>query len=139
MKEVISNEQFELLAQQVGKGVVMETMADWCINNLLAFNLSEQSDWYVVYYEELLVNGDAVVLGLMKFLGISIKKDIQAALNQNSETSRFFDAAEWHDILSEDEVSQATTFLQAFGIDRLYNKDWTPLLKSGQQVDSVKI
>jgi len=140
LKESISHEQFELLAQQVGKGVVMETMADWCINNLLAFNLSEQPDWYVVYYEELLADGDAVASGLMEFLGISIKKDIQAALSQSSETTRLRNSVsvEWFDVLSADEIDQATMFLQAFGVDKLYSKSWAPLLKSGQQADSVK-
>jgi len=132
LKSSISAEQFELLSKQIGKGVVMETIADWCINNLLAFDLSKQKKWHLVYYEELLTNGDEVVIDLMKFLQISIKRNIQTALIKRSETTRSSpsESSAWSDVLSSGEIEQANKLLNTLGVDKLYTKDWNPVLSS---------
>lgn len=139
LKEVIDEHQFELLNKQLGQGIVMETIADWCINNLLALRLIKEGELKLVYYEDLLENGSDEVIEIFKFINVEVKQnsDIERALLQRSETSRnlienrqLLD--QWKTVLREDEISQATDLLMAFGISDLYKQDWAPAINSTQ-------
>lgn len=127
LKSSLNQEQYERLSQQVGKGVVLETIADWCINNLLAFDLDEYPDWFVVYYEQLQVDGMQTATELMRFLEIEINDNLNAALYQRSETARGSgNTSDWRVVLTEKEIQQSLALLSFFDIGKLYTQDWKP-------------
>jgi len=120
LKSILKVDEYEFLSDQVGKGIVMETVADWCINNLIAFELIDRTQVKFVYYEELLSNSSEKVKEILDFIEVSIDSDINNAISQHSETARpttsistakYNPLVQWQSILTEEEVDRATQLL----------------------------
>lgn len=128
LKESLNQTQFDALSSQVGKGIVLETIADWCINNLIVYDHLERNTYFHVYYEHLVSNGQAVCKQLMRYIGVEYHACIEQALTRTSETSRSPVVLTWRDVLTKQEIREATELLAIFGVERLYTADWQPVI-----------
>ena len=131
--DALSKQQFEALHAQIGNGVVMEAVADWCINNLLILDQPERKSLYIVYYEELINDGIEVVTRLLNHIDVNVTQNIKQALTQRSETSRSNVETKWHDVLTSQEHKQIMDLLALFEIQKLYTNDWQPVITNDVQ------
>ena len=131
--DALNKQQFEALYAQIGNGIVMETVADWCINNLLILNQPERQSCYVVYYEELINDGVEVAKRLLNYIGVSISENLEQTLLQRSETSRSNLGTQWRDVLTDQEYKQIVNLLALFDIQKLYTDDWQPVVSNEVQ------
>jgi len=127
IKASLTDELYGALSAQVDQGIVMETVADWCINNLLMFDEPEQQNWHIVYYENLVNDGARVATRLLEYLGVNVTQSLEKALSKKSETSRSSLVSQWEGVLTSDEIESATQLLNLFGVNRVYTNDWQPI------------
>ncbi|NND00370.1 MAG: hypothetical protein HKN85_09335 [Gammaproteobacteria bacterium] len=138
LADQISNRQFTALSRQVGQGIVMETIADWCLNNLVATSNLSWQQTYPIFYEDLVSKPETSLRALFEFLDIEYRADVMVIHQRRSETSRSQPLSndqpsdnppQWQTILDCGEVSTATELLNLLGLDRLYSGDWQPCLQ----------
>ncbi len=135
--EKLSNSEFALLRQQIGSGIVMESIADWCINNLVATRNECFKKAHVIFYEDLIVKQDEVVKDLLSHIGVEWNSDVNLAIKKTSEPSRRkVDIKDmnpqsvlndWQHHITPEERDQALELLRAFDVSRLYTDDWLPI------------
>lgn len=136
LRRLLTEEEFKLLFAKVGSGIVLETIADWCINNLVVMRTFANSGIHFVYYEDLLNKPEDTVASLLKFIGVPFEARVLKTLKQPSETTRtdavsssyieWADEERWRSILSEEEKKSAIELLELFGISQLYTNRWQP-------------
>jgi hypothetical protein len=128
----LNQRQSRTLNACIGQGIVIETIADWCINNLLVL---PKLSVFQLYYEDLVTDPESVLHQLFDFLGVQFSDAVMRQISRPSHTSR--GAAQcsleaqrgdqrWRTILSSAEINQATELLEEFQVRRLYTEDWLP-------------
>ncbi len=130
-----------ILSEQIGKGIVRETIADWIINNIIATQRYDLSRVYKVFYESLVGAEETTVNSLFTFLDIPVQSGLSDALHRSSETARAplgsqvplsleDRQAESVSSLSAEELDQAFDILGNFEFARLYGDDMNPVIQS---------
>lgn len=138
--------EYEVLSEQIGQGVVMESIADWCINNLVAMRAIETSTIHVIYYERLLSNPSRELPNLMTYIGVDMDDSLLTKVHQPSETTRkpsglnqgddlSSQLMTWDKSLTPEEQKRATKLLSIFGIERFYSDRWEPVIGSSPAVE----
>lgn len=143
LRKQLTTEEYQALNEQIGQGVVMESVADWCINNLIAIRSIELSTVHVVYYETLLSEPEQQLSALMKQINVEMDEGVFAAVNRQSETTRRSFEAEhkdsavpppqlnaWQQQLTSEEQRKAMQLLSLFNIERFYSHNWQPMLNT---------
>ncbi len=123
--------QFEHIFKNI-KTVEEVFAARWCIDYFLPLSLRETHPFELVSYEQLVVDGPAVLEPVFQRLGFDMPTKIEAAFNKPSaKVSEDFLAdkskklSKWRDTLSKDQVSNVLNTLKAFGMD-FYTDDPEP-------------
>lgn len=140
LKAQLSNEEYQLLSLQVDKGVVLETIADWCINNLVASRLIDFTKTYLIFYEDMVSRQDMTVRSLMNFIEVGYHQNIETFLSRKSETTRSSNnvaqptssddvANQWQQVLTPQEIVSANELLNSFEIERFYTADFVPQMQ----------
>jgi len=135
LNALLSSTERALLGQQVGQGVVMETIADWCINNLVARRLPSSSQLTTVYYEAMTAKPEATIKSLFEHINVRYDPIVLDMVRTPSETARVQrnDATDsnrgpdWAKDLSDKDSKLAMELLEAFDINQLYTADWAPV------------
>lgn len=135
---MLSTSELALLKKQIGCGIALETIADWCINNLVALRLSPLDGTHRVYYEALSDHTEATVKALLEFIGVPYEASVLDMVARPSETSRHQSATNddlhdgvaaeaWISDLTEREVEVGLELLDTFNVRQLYTPEWGPV------------
>lgn len=133
----LNQRQSPLLKKQLQQGMVAETIAMWCLENLLDLHSG-----YRIYYEDLIDYPARVLPELMRFVGVAHSSQVQEQYLQRSFTDRnrvhrkSKQTNHWTHVLSKDEVQNAQKVLREFAVENLYDDDWQPASRADMKTSS---
>ena len=124
----LDSERYQMLSHQIGSGVFMESIADWCLNNLFMLEAYPGLKAHIVFYEDLLRQPELVVRELFTYLDIEYNDQVLGEIERRSETSRNLRPGGEKSNLDLDgyQIKKASTLLKAFNIERFYDQQWQP-------------
>jgi len=136
LKQLLSLDELNKLNDQVGGGIVRETVAEWIISNLLSLKQCDPDHSYRLHYESLVRQDIQVVSGLCNYLGTEDSSGLVKSLSVRSETDRNFSQEtgctspleRWRTELDENEISWAMEFLESFNLNLIYDSDLEPVI-----------
>lgn len=138
LQKLLTDTEFTILNAQIGQGIAMETLADWCINNVVAKRTFDINLLNLVHYENLISKPEKTVRTLFEAIDIPYHANVTEAIKTPSETARRassergsnkagLEGNDWRTILGADDFSRASDLLSHFDFSHLYSEQWQPV------------
>jgi hypothetical protein len=129
VQRLLNKHQRRILSNCVGQGTMLETIADWCLNNLV-----DDTEVFTVYYEDLLHAPEPALRRIFQHANISFSEEVMEIVARSSSTARSVKKplledpmTTWKNLFGESQLARAQTMLNEFNVSKLYTSDWQPV------------
>jgi hypothetical protein len=114
----------------------------WCLENYVPLKQLDPGQAHVAFYESFVLQPQEELGRLLRFLGKELAPAALQALQQPSNSTRKDSAivaggdllAAWKKELGREQADRAVELLTAFGLDRIYGAEATPLVSDPAEV-----
>lgn len=105
----------------------------WSIINYIPLKQFKESELYVLFYEDVLENPSDEIAKVRKFVYPDASQDlvisdklINTPSKVSSKNGRSYKDNHWIDKISDEQLEIGMRILNSFGLDKIYNADFTP-------------
>jgi hypothetical protein len=128
-------EPYRDLINEIGQkdDFIIRQILIWCIINYVPLKQFKQSELYVLYYEDVLENPNDEMGKLRRYLypnhkqNVLISEDIiDTPSKVSNKNGRSYKDRHWINHLTIEQREKGGRILESFGLDQLYNPDFTP-------------